>query len=398
MINLMMTQRGENSSVIRDLFEYGRKRKTEIGEENVFDFSLGNPNVPCPKEITETMVELLTEMEPSFLHGYTSAEGDNGTRQAIANYMNEKYGIGVDFTDIYMTVGAAASLTIALKAVTNPGEEVIVFAPYFPEYKVFIENAGATTVEVPVSTDDFQIDFDALEKAFTEKTAALIINSPNNPTGAVLSGETLKKLSAFLEEKKEEYKHEIYLISDEPYRELVYDGIELSLPVNYYDDTIVCYSYSKSLSLPGERIGYVMVSPRAASRKKLFATICGAGRSMGFVCAPSMMQLVVGCNQGVISDIDVYANNRSLLYNSLTEYGFEAVRPDGAFYLFVKSPSGDGNEMSERAKKHELLIVPSDSFGMEGYVRISYCVSEKQIENSLPAFKALAESYGLQDR
>ena len=395
MINTQMTQLGENSSVIRELFEYGKQRKAAIGDDKVFDFSIGNPNVPCPQVITDTMVKLVTESNAAVLHGYTSAVGDNGTRQAIAAYMNEKYNIGVDFTDIYMTVGAAASLTITLRAVTNPGEEIIVFTPYFPEYKVFIENAGAVCVEVPSRAGDFQIDFEALDKAFSEKTAAIIVNSPNNPTGAVLTGETLEELAKYLKAKEAEYGKEIYLISDEPYRELVYDGTELKLPVQYYDNTVICYSYSKSLSLPGERIGYIMVSPKAASRKKLFATICGAGRSLGFVCAPSLMQFVVGQNQGVTSDISAYATNREIIYKALTEYGFEAVRPDGAFYLFVKSPSGDGNEMSERAKKQELLLVPSDSFGMGGYVRISYCVSKKQIEDSLPAFKALAESYGL---
>ncbi|MBR5230557.1 MAG: pyridoxal phosphate-dependent aminotransferase [Firmicutes bacterium] len=395
MINTQMTQRGENSSVIRDLFEYGMQRRAAIGADKVFDFSLGNPNVPCPQEVTDTINELVGSTDPAMLHGYTSAVGDNGTRQAIAAYTNEKYNLGVDFTDIYMTAGAAASLTITLKALTNAGEEVIVFTPYFPEYMVFIENSGAVCVEVPVRAEDFQIDFDALEKAFSEKTAAIIVNSPNNPTGAVLTGQTLEKLAAFLKEKEAKYNKEIYLISDEPYRDLVYDGIELKLPAQYYHNTIICYSYSKTLSLPGERIGYIMVSPKMTSRKKVFATICGAGRSLGFVCAPAMMQKVVQLNQGVTSDVNVYAENRTILYNALTEYGFEAVRPDGAFYLFVKSPSGDGNEMSERAKEQELLLVPSDSFGMEGYVRIAYCVSKKQIEDSLPAFKALAESYGL---
>ena len=395
MINRQMTERGENSSVIRELFEYGKQRKAVIGDDKVFDFSIGNPNVPCPQAITDSMVKIITESDAAFLHGYTSAVGDNGTRKAIADYMNEKYNIGVDFTDIYMTVGAAASLTITLRAVTNPGEEVIVFTPYFPEYKVFIGNADAKCVEVPVRAADFQIDFQALDAAFNEKTAAIIVNSPNNPTGAVLTGDTLQALADYLRGKEAQYGKEIYLISDEPYRELVYDGTELRLPVQYYDNTVICYSYSKSLSLPGERIGYIMVSPKAASRKKLFATICGAGRSLGFVCAPSLMQYVVGQNQGVTSDISKYAENRAIIYKALTEYGFEAVKPDGAFYLFVKSPSGDGKEMSERAKKQELLLVPSDSFGMEGYVRISYCVSKKQIEDSLPAFKALAESYGL---
>lgn len=395
MINEKMTQRGQNSSVIRELFEFGKQRKAIVGEDKVFDFSIGNPSVPCPKEITECMTRLLTEEDPVALHGYTSAAGDQGTRKAIADYINEKYDLGAEFSDVYMTAGAAASLTISLKSVTQAGEEVIVFTPYFPEYKVFIENAGAKTVEVPVTKSDFQVDFAALENAFSEKTAAVIINSPNNPTGAILTEDTLKKLGMFLSEKEKKYGKEIYLISDEPYRELVYGEIKLAFPANYYDNTIICYSYSKSLSLPGERIGYILVSPKAASRKILFDTICGSGRSLGFVCAPSLLQKVVAENQGVVSDIAVYEENRRLIYDIITVCGFEAISPDGAFYLFVKSPSGDSNEFSERAKKYELLIVPSDSFGMDGYVRISYCVSKNQIKNSEEAFRKLAKSYGL---
>lgn len=396
MINREMTEKGQNSSVIRELFEFGKQRKAVVGEDKVFDFSIGNPSVPCPAEITQCMSRLLKESDPVALHGYTSAAGDLNVRQAIASYMNEKYGLGAEAADIYMTAGAAASLTISLKSVACAGEEVIVFTPYFPEYKVFIENCGATAVEVPVAREDFQIDFDALAAAFSAKTAALIVNSPNNPTGAVLTAKTLKKLADFLREKEKEYGREIYLISDEPYRELVYDGLTLALPAQYYEDTLICYSYSKSLSLPGERIGYIMVNPKAHSRKLLFDTICGSGRSLGFVCAPSLLQQVVGQNQGLTADIDVYEENRKLIYSLITDCGFEAIRPDGAFYLFVKAPSGDGNEFSERAKKYELLIVPSDSFGMEGYVRISYCVSKKQIEASAGAFRALAQSYGLQ--
>lgn len=395
MINEKMTQRGQNNSVIRELFEFGKQRKAIVGEDKVFDFSIGNPSVPCPKEITECMTRLLTEEDPVALHGYTSAAGDQGTRKAIADYINEKYDLGAEFSDVYMTAGAAASLTISLKSVTQAGEEVIVFTPYFPEYKVFIENAGAKTVEVPVTKSDFQVDFAALENAFSEKTAAVIINSPNNPTGAILTEDTLKKLGMFLSEKEKKYGKEIYLISDEPYRELVYGEIKLAFPAHYYDNTIICYSYSKSLSLPGERIGYILVSPKAASRKILFDTICGSGRSLGFVCAPSLLQKVVAENQGVVSDIAVYEENRRLIYDIITVCGFEAISPDGAFYLFVKSPSGDSNEFSERAKKYELLIVPSDSFGMDGYVRISYCVSKNQIKNSEEAFRKLAKSYGL---
>lgn len=395
MINKKMQGFGENSSVIRELFEYGKKRKAEIGEDKVFDFSIGNPSVPCPECITQSILNIVKENEPTALHGYTSAQGDIGVRTNIANYMNEKYGIGCEFSDIYMTVGAAASLTITLRAVANEGEEVIIFAPFFPEYKVFVENSGATAKILTVNTKDFQVDIEAFEAAVTEKTAAVIVNSPNNPTGAILTADTLSKMAAVLNKKQAELGKEIYLISDEPYRELVYDNKECPLPISFYDNTVICYSYSKSLSLPGERIGYILVSPKAPSKKALYAAVCGAGRSLGFVCAPSLWQRVIGENQGVTSDTSVYAQNRKLLLEALTSYGFEAVNPDGAFYLFLKSPSGDANEFSQKAKKQELLIVPSDSFGMAGYVRISYCVSREQIEASLTAFEALAKEYGL---
>ena len=395
MLNEKMIELGENSSVIRELFEYGNRRKAEIGADKVLDFSLGNPNVPCPDRVKRSFMHLLEETEAASLHGYTSAPGDMTVRKAVSDYMNEKYGIGCEPSDFYMTAGAAASLTITLRSVCREGSQVIVFTPYFPEYKVFIENAGGTTVEVPVRTEDFQPDFEALERALNRDTAAVIVNSPNNPTGAVLTEESLKKLSELLEKAQERFGTEIFLISDEPYRELVYEGTKLALPVNYYDNTIVCYSWSKSLSMPGERIGYIMVSPKAARRRKIFAAICGSGRSLGFVCAPALMQYVVAMNQGVTSDLEEYAKNRQLIYEIVTGCGFEAVRPDGAFYLFVKSPSGDGNELSERAKKYELLLVPSDSFGIEGYVRISYCVSRQQIEKSAEAFRALAADYVL---
>lgn len=395
MLNEKMIQLGENSSVIRELFEYGNRRKAEIGEEKVLDFSLGNPNVPAPDRVTRSFMHILEETEASLLHGYTSAPGDMSVRKAVSEYMNQTYNIGCEPTDFYMTAGAAASLTITLRSVCREGSQVIVFTPYFPEYKVFIENAGGVTVEVPVRREDFQPDFEALSEALGPDTAAVIVNSPNNPTGAVLTEESLKQLAGHLEEAQERFGTEIFLISDEPYRELVYDGVKLALPVNYYNNTIVCYSWSKSLSMPGERIGYIMVSPRADRRRKIFAAICGSGRSLGFVCAPSLMQYVVAMNQGVTSDLEEYAKNRQLIYEIVTGCGFEAVRPDGAFYLFVKSPSGDGNEFSERAKKYELLLVPSDSFGIEGYVRISYCVARKQIERSEEAFRALAADYGV---
>lgn len=395
MLNEKMIQLGENSSVIRELFEYGNRRKAEIGEEKVLDFSLGNPNVPAPERVTRSFMHILEETEASLLHGYTSAPGDMSVRKAVSEYMNETYNIGCEPTDFYMTAGAAASLTITLRSVCREGSQVIVFTPYFPEYKVFIENAGGVTVEVPVRRENFQPDFEALSEALSPDTAAVIVNSPNNPTGAVLTEESLKQLAGHLEEAQERFGTEIFLISDEPYRELVYDGVKLALPVNYYNNTIVCYSWSKSLSMPGERIGYIMVSPRADRRQKIFAAVCGSGRSLGFVCAPSLMQYVVAMNQDVTSDLEEYAKNRQLIYEIVTGCGFEAVRPDGAFYLFVKSPSGDGNEFSKRAKKYELLLVPSDSFGIEGYVRISYCVARKQIERSEEAFRALAADYGV---
>lgn len=395
MLNENMIELGENSSEIRELFEYGCKRKAEIGADKVFDFSLGNPNVPCPQSVTGSLRQILEERETSQLHGYTSAPGDMTVRKAVSDYINERYGIGCEPADFYMTSGAAASLAIALRSVCRPRSHVIVFEPYFPEYDVFIGNAEAVIVGVPMRIEDFQPDFELLETVLTDNTAAVIVNSPNNPTGTVITEESMRELSRILEAAQERFGTEIFLISDEPYRELVYDGINPALPVNYYDNTIVCYSWSKSLSLPGERIGYVMVSPRAHRRRETFLAICGSGRSLGYVCAPSMMQYVVAMNQGVTSDLGEYAKNRQLIYGIVTSCGFEAVKPEGAFYLFVKSPSGDGEEFSERAKKYELLLVPSDSFGIEGYVRISYCVSREQIERSEAAFRALAKDYGL---
>lgn len=395
MINQNMTALGKSSSAIRALAAYGAKRKQEIGAENVSDYSLGNPNVPCPQAITDCMIRLLETEAPSALHAYTASAGSIEARTAVADYMDRAYGLAAEAGDVYMTAGAAASLTITLRAVCAAGEEVIVFTPYFPEYKVFIENAGAAICEVPVETGGFQIDLDALEAAFSEKTAAVIINSPNNPTGAILSETTLTALGDFLRKKEKLYQKEIYLISDEPYREIVYDGHKTAFPAEYYENTIICYSYSKSLSLPGERIGYILVSPRADSRKDLFAAICGAGRSLGYVCAPSLLQRVVAENQGVCANFDVYRENRSLLLSNLQAFGYSFIPPEGAFYLFLAAPDGDGNAFSEAAKKYELLLTPSDSFGMPGYVRLSYCISTEEVLRSLPAFRALAADYGI---
>ena len=390
-----MVELGEKRSVIRELFEYGNKRKAEIGAENVFDFSIGNPSVPAPKELSEELCRLLSEENPLSIHGYTSAPGDLSARKAVAEDLNKRFKTSFGPENLYLTCGAAASLTISLSAVVEEDEEVIIFAPFFPEYTVFIETAGGKPVVVPCKWPDFQIDFEKLSENINEKTAAVIINSPNNPSGAVFSAESLEKLGKILSEAEEKFGRKIYLISDEPYRELVYGKTKVPFVTKFYNDTIICYSWSKSLSLPGERIGYILVSPENPDWKKLYSGICGAGRALGFVCAPSLFQKIIPKCVDMTSDFSVYEKNRNLLYNSLSEMGFEAVKPEGAFYLFVKSPEPDAKAFSEKAKKYEILIVPSDDFGMEGFVRISYCVSTEQIERSLPSFKKLAEEYFL---
>ncbi len=395
MINEKMRGLGATRSSIRELFEYGKMRKEEIGEENVFDFSLGNPSVPAPDGVREELLRLISEENPVALHGYTSAQGDGAVRGAIADDLNERYGAGVSADAIYMTCGAAAALTISLNALVCEGEEVIVNSPYFPEYKVFIEKAGGVLRDVPTLDGSFQLDIAALDAAITERCAAVIINSPNNPTGAVLSEDNIKALSELLMRKERELNKTIYLISDEPYRELVYGGVKVPFVSLYYPDTVVCYSFSKSLSLPGERIGYALVSPKMKDGEAVYQAICGAGRALGFVCAPSLLQKMIPAVLGMTSDIEVYDKNRRLLYDALSEYGYYAVNPDGAFYLFVKALEPDSRAFCERAKKHELLLVPGDDFGRAGYVRISYCVSTEVIERSLPAFKALAKSYGI---
>ena len=393
MISKKMEELGKHSSVIRELFEYGNKRRAEIGKENVYDFSLGNPSIPSPQAVKDTMLKLLNEKDPVSLHGYTSAPGDYGVRSTIASSIRDNYGIDARPERIYMTCGAAASLTVSLHALCNPGDEVIALAPFFPEYRVFVEKAGAALVMVPCREPDFQIDFAALEPAVTAKTKAVIINSPNNPTGAVYSEETIRTLADLLNRKQKEFGTEIYLLTDEPYRELAFGGIEVPYVPCYYDNTLVCYSYSKSLSLPGERIGYIFVAPGVKDGGDVFAAVCGAGRALGFVCAPSMLQYTVGACNGMTSDVAAYERNRDILYGALTEIGYTITPPDGAFYLFVKALEPDAGAFSERAKKHELLLVPSDSFGYPGYVRIAYCVTEQMIRDSIPAFRALYEEY-----
>ena len=393
MINNAMMALGKKSSIIRELFEYAKKRKAEIGEENVFDFTIGNPSIPAPDKIGEVIKRLIDEKNPVALHGYTSAQGDMGVRTAIANSIKSRFGVDATAQYIYMTCGAAASLTITLNALTNEGDEVIILAPFFPEYKVFIGKAGAKAVEVACREEDFQIDFEALSNAINAKTKAIIVNSPNNPTGVVLSAETLTKLSKLLNEKQAELGTDIYIIADEPYRELVYGGVEVPYIPNFYDNTVVCYSYSKSLSLPGERIGYIFVNPALKNSADTFAAVCGAGRALGFVCAPSLLQYVIGECVSDTSDIAVYDKNRRLLVEALSKMGYTTARPDGAFYLFVKALEPDAYAFCERAKKQELLLVPSDDFGFKGYVRIAYCVTTEQIERALPAFEKLYKDY-----
>ena len=384
---------GKVRSEIREIFEYGNKRKAEIGAETVFDFSIGNPSVPAPKSVDDAIIDLVNNFDSVALHGYTSAQGDAHVRETIANYINDKFGTNVTANNIYMTCGAAASLTIVMNAILQKDDECIVFTPYFPEYGVFIERTGAKLVEVKSQEKTFQIDMDNFEKAINEKTKAVIINSPNNPSGVVYTVETIEKMCQLLKKKEEEYGHPIFLITDEPYRELVYDDTEVPYVINYYDNTFVCYSYSKALSLPGERIGYIVVSPKMIDEEDAYAAVCGAGRALGYVCAPSMLQRVIERCISDTSDISIYKENRDLLYNALTKMGFECVYPDGAFYLFVKAMGEDAYEFCEKAKEYELLLVPADSFGTPGYVRVSYCVQTKQIEDALPAFEKLAESY-----
>lgn len=393
MLNEKMYALGSKRSVIREIFEYCKTRAAQIGADKVFDFSIGNPSVEPPKEIGEAIKDLVDNASPVLLHGYTSAQGDLGVREAIAKEINEKFGAGVNANCIYMTCGAAASLTISLRALFNEGEECVVFAPFFTEYRVFIENAGGRVVVSTPMEKTFQIDVCDFESKITENTKAVIINSPNNPSGVVYSEQTIKDVCSVLEKKQKEYGHPIFLIADEPYRELVFGDVTVPYLMNYYDNTIVCYSYSKALSLPGERIGYIAVNPKAENSQGVYLAVCGAGRSLGYVCAPSMFQQVIKKTVGARVDVNIYKENRDILLNALTEYGYECVQPDGAFYLFVKALESDAYKFFERAKSKEILVVPCDDFGVQGYVRIAYCVDKQRIVNALPAFKALAEEY-----
>ena len=383
---------GTARSAIRELFEYGKQRAGIVGAENVFDFSIGNPSVPSPDSVNRTVKELIETVDPVVLHGYTSSVGDPESRRLIAENLNLRFRTSYNADNLFMTVGAAASLCCCFHGLVQRGEEVIIFAPFFPEYTVFLKGAGAEIKVVPADIEEFQIDFDALDSLITENTKAVLVNSPNNPSGIVYSDETIKRLAAILKEKSEKYSHPIYLISDEPYREISFDDEVPWIP-DYYDDSIICYSYSKSLSLPGERIGYVLVPDTVHDNKNVYAAIAGAGRMLGYVCAPSLSQRVVAMCSGDTSDISVYKKNRDILYEGLTSMGYRVVKPGGTFYIFPRALEDDASRFAERAKELDLLLVPSDSFGCPGHVRISYCVPTETVERSLPVFERLAKSY-----
>ena len=388
MINEKAYTLGANRSCIRDLFEYGRARAAIVGGENVYDYSLGNPSIPAQDYVNQTIREVLQEMDSLAVHGYTSAAGDLATRKAIAEDLNARYQAGIRPEDLFIGCGAAPELCAVFSALAVPGSEILAIAPYFPEYKPFVESAGAVFKVVPPDVPDFQIDMQAVEEMLTPQTQAIIINSPNNPSGVVYTEQTLQELGALLERKGTEFGHPIYIVSDEPYRELTYGCTAPFLP-NIYPNTIICYSYSKSLSLPGERIGYICVPRQAADHDALYAAIAGGARAAGHVCAPSLWQKVIARCTHLRPDLASYDRNRRALYEGLTAMGYEMAKPDGAFYLFIKAPGGDAVAFSEKAKQHDLLLVPGDGFGCPGYFRICYCVSYEMIQKSLPVFKKL---------
>ncbi len=392
MVSSKMYELGTKKSTIRTIFEFGRKRAAEVGEENIFDFSLGNPNVPTPEFVKEAAIEILQNFEPSAVHGYTVAPGNPQVRETLAQSINERFGTNFAGKNIFVTAGAAAAITISFKALAEPGDEFITFAPYFPEYKCFVESVGATLKVVDAQPEDWQINFENFIHLLTPKTKAVIINSPNNPSGAVYSRETIEKLARILKNKSGEYGHPIFIISDEPYREIAYD-VEVPYVPKFYANTLVCYSYSKSFSLPGERIGYIVVPDEVADFGKIFGAVAGAARVLTHVNAPSLWQLVIAKCAGKPSDISIYRKNADLLYNGLKDAGFECVKPQGAFYLFPKALEPDDYAFCERAKKYDLLLVPGADFGCPGYFRAAYCIKTETIERSLPLFKKLAEEY-----
>lgn len=392
MFNKDMFDLGSKRSAIRELFEYGKKRKDEVGSENVFDFSLGNPNVPTPEGVNKTLAALTQSLDDITLHGYTSAQGALETRQAVANSLSKTTNVGISANDIYMTCGAAASLCITIKALCENDDEFIILAPYFPEYKVFIASQGGKCVVVPFDKNTLTPDMSALKDAITKNTKAVIINSPNNPSGVVYSSDTLNNIATILTRKSAQLNRNIFIISDEPYREIIYDTAAPS-PISVYANTIVCYSYSKALSIPGERIGYIAVNPKCTMADDIYLAVCGAGRALGYVCAPSTYQHVIAKCADAQPNIDAYRKNRDFLYSSLCDIGYECIYPDGAFYLMFKSLEPSATDFCERAKDFDLLLVAGDDFGASEYVRAAYCVDHDIVVRSIPAFKALFDSY-----
>ena len=393
MLNERMVGLGTQRSVIRELFEFGKLRAAEVGAENVFDFSIGNPSVAAPDCVNETAIRLIKELDPVVLHGYTSAGGDAIVRTKIANSLNTRFSMNLRPENLYITVGAAAALCCCLNGICNLEDEVIVFAPYFPEYKVFIEGAKAKMKLVPADIEGFQIDFDTFEASINENTKAVIVNSPNNPSGAVYSEETVNKLASILETYSKKYGHPIYLISDEPYREIVFGNTVVPFLPKYYKNTLVCYSWSKSLSLPGERLGYVLVPDCVEDANLVYAAVAGAGRSLGYVNAPSLFQRVCAECASETADITIYETNKTLLCNALRDIGYHVVEPQGTFYMFPRTPIADDIAFCEKAKDFNLLIVPGTGFGCPGHTRISYCVPTERVERSILAFKQLFDFY-----
>ena len=385
----------ENNSAIRAMFEEGKRLAAIYGPENVYDFSLGNPNVSAPEAVNRAITDIVAEEASTKVHGYMSNAGFEDVRDTVAQSLNRRFGTQFHLENILMTVGAASGMNVIIKTVLDPGDEVIVFAPYFMEYGAYVRNYDGVLVTVSPDTSSFQPNISELKEKITRRTKAVIINTPNNPTGVVYSSETLEQIAAVMKAKEEEYRTSIVLISDEPYRELAYDGVEVPYVTPFYHNTVVCYSYSKSLSLPGERIGYLVIPDEMEDSKAVIAAATIANRVLGCVNAPSLMQRVIMRCIDEKVNVEAYDRNRNLLYNGLTGFGFECIRPEGAFYLFVKSPEADDRAFSEVCKKHRLLVVPGTSFACPGYVRISYCVSYEQIERSLPAFEAVAGEYGL---
>ncbi len=413
MINIEMEALGKKRSAIRELFEQGKLLKEKYGNDKVYDFSIGNPSIPCPKKVNDTLIDLLSianskdsdenydkidtykPLNSNLLHGYSSAQGDVDVRNAISKYLNITYNADTSGNLIYLTTGAAAALSISLKAITSgkSSDEVIVFAPYFPEYLVFIKNANATPIAVLPDKNTFYPDLNDFKNKINKNTSAVIVNSPNNPTGVLYAEDVIENICKILKEKEIEYNHPIYLISDEPYRELIYVDKKYPFITNYYTNSIITYSFSKSISIPGERIGYILINKNADNANDVYAAICGAGRSLGYVCATTLFQQLIPHILGITSDISIYKNYAELFSKELTNIGFEVIKPDGAFYLFVKALCDDDNEFSKKALEYNLLIVPSESFGIKGYVRIAYCVTKKQIIDSLPKFKELYNYY-----